>query len=215
MYIAIEGIKGSGKSTLLDALCARLEKEGVDFALLAPTRPVPGRSLMEWLARRLWLRERDVFRRHLYAWRSNAHARQLRMGAPLVLGDRSLLTSLATRWPEAEVERSAYVADVRGMEWRIPWPDRVIYLDVPLTVVEGRLHGRCRDYGKRDECAERLLAADRAYREMAARGEGWELPVSLGWEWCDASRPAPEVLEDVYGRLRAACPGAWPDGAHQ
>jgi thymidylate kinase len=211
MYIAFEGIKGAGKSTLLDALCARLQAEGVNFCLLTPTRPVPGIHVMEWLARWPWLREHDGFRRCLYAWRSNRHAAAVDASCPLVLGDRSVLTSLVTRWPESG-DRSAFVSAVRRREHVISWPDRVIYLHLPLSVVEGRLSRRCRDYGRRDECELRLSAAVRAYGELAADGVVWGLPSSLVWEWCDAARPAAVVLEEVYGRLRRVCPEAWCAG---
>lgn len=212
MYIAIEGIKGAGKSTLLDALCERLQREGVDFELLAPTRPVQGPHLMEWMAQRPLLRERDGFRQRLYAWRSNTHARRARRDARLVLGDRSLLTSLATRWPESG-DKAVYVDAVRRRESEIAWPDRVIYLEVSLPVVEERLRHRCRDYGKRDECAERLMAADRAYREMAETGALWGIPAAMEWSWCDAGMAASEVLEEVYAGLRKACLEAWVAGS--
>ena len=41
MYIAIEGTKGTGKSTLLENLEHKLQQEGIDFQMLAPTKAMP------------------------------------------------------------------------------------------------------------------------------------------------------------------------------
>ena len=208
MYIVIEGLKGVGKSTLLDALCLRLKQENVRFSLVTPTRPLPRFCLAEWFAKhcRLLMRS-DFFRCYLYRYRSNQHARQADWTQPLVLGDRSILTSLVTRWPKDN--QAQYIKKTKAQECEIPWPDEVIYLQMPLEPLLLRLKQRQRDYGKQDECVERLSLAFEAYQDLQEQGECLGVPSDLEWLVVDANQSPEQVLEAVYALLKVRCPKAW------
>jgi thymidylate kinase len=179
LYVALEGLKGSGKSTLLATLAAHLESRGVEVILLCPTSPAPWWSWRELAARITPLKSSDVFMERLYAARSAHTARKAaraihRASAPsqtarpvLFLGDRSFYTSLVTRWERAErLGEAAHWERTRALEPHIPLPDVVIYLDLPLDQILSRLRRRARDYGQRDETAERLIAARAAYERL-------------------------------------------------
>lgn len=214
MYIAVEGLKGVGKSTLLDSLCQRLRDENVRFSLLTPTRPLPYACWIEGLAKH-WpsLRQYDYFCQSLYAYRSNGHSRLTDWTQPLILGDRSILTSLVTRWPHQNCYMQAqYVQQVRAREHEIQWPDEVMYLSVPLPQLLKRLQSRCRNYGQYDECVERLTAAAQAYDSLAHVGEFLGLPAKMNWHTVDAAQQPEQVLEEVYDWIKRRCPQAWCKG---
>lgn len=202
MYIVIEGLKGAGKSTLLDALNLRLKQENVRFSLVMPTRPLPRFCLVEWLAKHCrFLIRYDFFCRYLYRYRSNQHARQADWHQPLILGDRSILTSLATRWPTDN--QAHYIQKTKLQEYEIPWPDEVIYLQVPFEALLLRLKGRKRNYGENDESIKRLHVAFDAYQDLQHKGEYLGMPLEL------ECQPPDEVLEKVYALLKSRCPSAW------
>lgn len=189
-YVVLEGLKGSGKTTLLGRLNQRLTRAGITATLLCPTRPMSAWHPLEQTFSDN-PQQNDLFLQRLYAARSNFHAGALDPQARLILGDRSLLTSWATRWPESDADNwQHYCEAVRRREWRIPLPDLVLFLDVPLASLQKRLAARGeRDYGRHDETGERLLAARRAYRAIQAR-----LPqLSPTTRWVDIDADADPV----------------------
>lgn len=214
MYIAIEGLKGVGKSTLLDALCERLNAENVRFSLLAPTRPLASESWVEAIAKRgAFLRKYDVFCRYLYRYRSNQHARLTDWSQPLILGDRSIFTSLVTRWPTNNSHtQTAYIKKTKAQEHVIAWPDEMIYLEMPLNELLVRLQNRCRDYGQHDECLERLIMAQQAYYQLQYQKSGLDVLSQVRWRNINANQPANVLLEEVYALIKSRCPQAWPNG---
>lgn len=212
MYIAIEGLKGVGKSTLLDALCVRLEAEQVRFSLLAPTRPLPSSSWVEVIAKKgAFLRKYDVFCRHLYRYRCNEHARLADWSQPLILGDRSIFTSLVTRWPTKDsYTQAAYIKKTKAQEHVILWPDEVIYLTMPINELLVRLQNRCRDYGQHDECLERLMLAQQAYHQLQYQKNYLEDLNQVRWCNINADQLENTLLEEVYALIKSRCPQAWP-----
>lgn len=194
-YIAIEGPKGCGKSTLLERLPQRLRDYGVTVALLCPTRPIPGPHPLERLAAGS---DDDALRERLYAARSNYHARRVPQDARLILGDRSILTSYATRWERAPAgQKRQYIARVDALEYLIGLPDHVIQLNVPEAHLLARLQARHgRDYGRHDETPERLRSVLAAYRELRDCGSGLGLG-SIVWHDIDAGAPPAVVLARV------------------
>lgn len=194
-YIAIEGPKGCGKSSLLERLPQRLRDFGLTVAMLCPTRPIPGQHPLERLAAGS---DDDALRERLYAARSNYHAMQVPQDARLILGDRSILTSYATRWERAPAgQKRGYIERVDAMEYLIGLPDHVIQLNVPEEHLLARLQARReRDYGRHDETPERLRSVLAAYREMRECGSELGLG-SIVWHDIDASAPPAVVLARV------------------
>jgi len=192
MYIAIEGVKGCGKSSLLKALTWQLRARGVTFDLLCPTRPMPAESPLEQRLRHRGEQD-DALVAEVYAARSNYHTSRVSFRVPLVLGDRSLFTSLASRWHLRDPRRPAdHLEAVRSRESLIPYPQHVLYLQTPLSVVQQRLRGRPgRDYGKRDESPERLAMASGAYDDL--RRAARSLQMFTTWHDVDATRSPAQV----------------------
>lgn len=205
MYIAIEGLKGSGKSTLLERLPSSLQVFGLQAEMLCPTRSLGEGHPLEhaWASS-----QSDDAREQLYAARSNVRAAQTDWDAPLILGDRSILTSYATRW-----ERFSYAERIRGidlvdaLEWRIRRPDHVLFLDVPLSDLLARLGARTeRSYGRQDETPARLASAHSAYLEMQERAEELGLH-GIRWHRIDARGTPQQVLAITVQLILSLCRG--------
>ncbi len=85
---------------------------------------------------------------------------------PLVLGDRSIITSYATRlykWNSI----GTCINLVDKLEPALPAPDHVIYLNTDSKTLMQRLKGRIeRNYGKEDETPERILQVKKAYEAI-------------------------------------------------
>ncbi len=205
MYIAIEGLKGTGKTTLLDRLPERLRLAGQRVELLCPTRPLAADDPVEQAAAGA---QDDRLRELLYAARSNHHAAQANWDTPLILGDRSILTSYATRWDRfSHAERSKVIARVDALEWRIRRPDHVVLLDVPLAELQARLRARTqRRYGRQDETPERLQSAWSAYLEMQERADDLGLQ-AICWHRVDARGTPSQVLASVESLILSLCRG--------
>ena len=195
MYICLEGLKGCGKSTLLMAAQQLLTTRQVLFSTVSPTRAVPAeRSWRERLSEQIpCLRRLDAWNDYLYAGRANYAATNADWQRPLVLGDRSIATSYATRWrkwgnPKRCIER------VDQREALVPAPDHIILLDVDPAVAWERAVARRRSYGQHDESLPRLREAREAYRQIATFG----IPRLAGTQWhtLNANQPAPAVFQD-------------------
>lgn len=164
MYIAIEGTKGTGKSTLLKQLEFALKCDGVIFETFRPTQAMP--ENMWWEKAFCQYAEDDQYIDALYTARANYHASRTNFDAPLVLGDRSILTSFITRWPKNTAEIQPFIKKIQAQEYAVPIPDLVLYLDQPLEVTLQRLATRQRNYGLADEQFERLRLAKSAYKQF-------------------------------------------------
>lgn len=157
MYIVLEGIKGAGKSTALIALTELLQQEGFEFETFNPTRAMPATTWWE-RAYPKWSHD-DQFLSDLYTARANYHASRTDFSKSLILGDRSIITSLVTRWPKEHTQYEAYVTAVRQQEYAVPLPDVVAYLAVDIDVAKRRIYQRKRSYGQQDETLIRLHQA--------------------------------------------------------
>jgi len=196
MYIAIEGTKGTGKSTLLENLKRKLQQDGIDFQMFAPTKAMP--KEIWWEKAYSDYCQDDIFLDSLYTARANYHASQIDFDESLVLGDRSILTSYVTRWPHDDLKSLLpYLDQIRQKEFLVPLPDLVLYLDLPLEVTLTRLEQRKRHYGIYDEQVDRLLQAKNAYEFLLQNKN--QLGFShMQYQWVDASQKPQDLLENVY-----------------
>lgn len=200
MYVALEGPKGSGKSTAWSAVVKALRARGIAVEFLCPTRPIEPPTLVERLSGCGPLTACDWFRERLYAARSNFHARRAGRAAGLLLGDRSKLTSYATRWDGRTLDtRRASVRRVDCLEPTIASPDHVLYLDAPLEVLVERVRRRGRDYGRLDESPARLAAQRAAYSELQRYSAELGLE-NVRWHRVDASRE-PEAVSGACAEV--------------
>ena len=212
LYIAIEGVKGVGKSTVMRYVLHQLVKEGKSFVTLNPTQKVSSNYPLEYLNERLPLEGLDWWREHLYASRSQIHTHQAAMKVrqsanthqpvEVMLGDRSIFTSLVTRWPQEQSIHSVKerFSLVRELERDIPIPDHIIYLRAPLEVIEKRLSLRLRQYGQHDEQVDRLKSACQSYRWLSTHQSIPEF--NSKWHIIDASHTAYEVAHNVMARVK-------------
>lgn len=195
MYIALEGTKGTGKSTLFQQLEFALKCDGVEFQTFSPTKPMP--VDIWWEQAYAQHVDNDAYIDALYTARANHHAQLADFNAPLVLGDRSILTSFVTRWPSDSSKIESYIQQVRSMEYAVPIPDLVIYLDLPIDITLDRLAHRQRNYGLFDEQISRLIDTKLAYETF------FKLKNELGfnelkYQYFDAQQNSDELFTQVY-----------------
>ncbi len=200
MYIAIEGVKGSGKSTLLARLTEKLQQQNVQFVSFNPTRPMPMQSWWEQSYEQ-WAHD-DTFISALYSARANYHAQATDFQQDLVLGDRSILTSMVTRWQQNRHQLTSYIRQVQMQEQAVPVPDVVLYLDVSLNVVQQRLAQRQRHYGLQDETLLRLQQTQQAYRQIFRQKQRFGLQ-DMQVEVIDANKNAEYTFLTVYTHIQS------------
>ncbi|UDM38173.1 AAA family ATPase [Acinetobacter haemolyticus] len=199
MYIALEGTKGTGKSTIFSQLEIALQYDGIQFATFSPTKPMP--TDLWWEKAYAQYSEVDQFIEELYHARANHHAKKISFDEPLVLGDRSILTSFVTRWPQESQKLHEYIQHIRAQEYAVPVPDLVIYLDLPIEVTLQRLANRERSYGLRDEQIERLIQAKMAYEEFFKFKNELGF-TALKYQYVDANQNETELFSQVYNLVK-------------
>ncbi len=195
MFVTFEGLDGSGKSTQAELLRARLERDGID---VVSTREPGGTALGEKL------RDLVLHGDHMSPWAealvyaaSRAqHVDEvirpaLERGASVVC-DRYLDSSVAYQGAGRELGLER-VLELNLVAVGSLLPDRTFLLVLDADDVSRRLSGE-HDRLER-ESTEFFARAAAGYRQLAERFP--ERIVVL-----DATRPAEELAEEVYGALR-------------
>ena len=195
MFVTFEGLDGSGKTTQAERLAARLATEGIE---VVATREPGGTELGEKV-RDLVLHGGHVSpwaEALLYAAARAQHVDEvirpaLGQGASVVC-DRYLDSSVAYQGVGRELGLDRVLelnlAAVGGL-----LPDRTFLLALDVAEISGRLD---REHDRLERESEEFHArAAEGYRELAERFP--ERIVVL-----DATRPADELAEEVYGALR-------------
>src|SRR6188508_935546 len=195
MFVTFEGLDGSGKSTQAELLRVRLEADGVD---VVPTREPGGTELGEGV------RKLVLHGGHVGPWAEAllyvaARAQlvddvirpALERGAAVIC-DRYVDSSVAYQGAGRElgIDRilDLNLAAVGGL-----LPDRTFLLELDPDEVSTRIQ---RHFDRLEREGDDFRARTAAgYRELAARFP--ERVVVL-----DATRPADELAEEVYGALR-------------
>jgi dTMP kinase len=195
MFVTFEGLDGSGKSTQADLLRARLEADGEP---VVATREPGGTRLGEQI------RDLVLHGDHVTPWAeallyaaSRAHhveevIRPALGAGAWVVCDRYVDSSVAYQGVARELgfER---VLDLNLTAVGGLLPDRTFLLQLDPAVVAARV-GSERDRLERED-GDFYARADEGYRELARRFP--ERIVTL-----DATRPAEQLAEEVYGALR-------------
>ena len=196
MYVCLEGVKGSGKSTILAGVLRWLDENRIEYVTVNPTRAAPPDTPLERAAvQRPHLRDSDGFNRRLYTARFNYAMSHADWSHPLVLGDRSLVTTYVTRWTRWGSPQ-ACIARVEKSHIFSPAPNHIIYLRASLDVVCERIARRVeRSYGRHDETVDRLIDAMNAYDDI--RFGRVEVPRLRGVRWhvIDTEQPVDRNIQ--------------------
>ncbi len=196
-YIAIEGVKGTGKSSILPLLSRRLQRDRIRCHIVAPTKQGDIHEPIESIiAMHPELLKQDTWKERLYAYRSNYAAQSIPATAQLLLGDRSIATSYATRWHLYQNKQSL-IERVDALEPLIPGPDCIVYLKLPHEELMKRLaHRTERNYGKEDETDIRIMQSLHAYDELRKRRPGKLRHTH--WISVDTTGEIPRVANRVF-----------------
>lgn len=166
VYICLEGLKGAGKTTLFNYLVSRLNENEIDFSTVSPTRSSGDEHFIERLFKRFrFLKDKRLPRIFLYAHRSNYAAVNANWNKPLILGERSIATSYATKWSKSHIRNWMNFSIIDLLENKIKSPDYVIYIDVPHDILRERIEMRDKERDM-DDSVPRLLAMEQAYLQM-------------------------------------------------
>lgn len=183
LLVALEGIDGAGKSTLSRRLAAALRRRGRSVRLRRePVDPALGRLAQDAGAQDAWTGAiYFTVDRHL----AGARLRSDLARYDVVLSDRSLYSTLAYQGSRLSRAEQRRLGELQRRATVLP--DRVLLLDLPVTLVSRRISRRAEPRGPLER--ERYLAGvANAYRRLARQGR---------WTVLDA-RSSPEEL------LRAA-----------
>lgn len=196
VYICLEGLKGAGKTTVFDLLLKKMEQNNIDFTTVAPTKMSEKSNFFERkLIKNPQLKESRFFRIFLYAQRSNYAAKNAQWNKQLILGERSLMTSYATKWEESKFKTWWNISVINLFERNIRAPDFVIYIDVPHDVLNSRIENRNKERDI-DDTPVRLLQMEEAYKKLSEK----KIPRISKTEWqiVSGNQPLEAVVESVY-----------------
>ena len=197
VYICLEGLKGAGKTTVFNLLVKKLEQNNVDFTTVAPTKMSESSNFFERkLMENPRLKENRFFRIFLYAQRSNYAAKQAQWDKQLILGERSLMTSYATKWERSKLKTWWNLKVINLLENKIKAPDYVIYIEVPHEVLRLRIETRDkeRDF---DDTPIRLLQMEEAYLRLRKKNKIARIE-NTKWQTVSGDQPLEMVVEDVH-----------------
>jgi thymidylate kinase len=196
MYIAIEGVKGVGKSTLVRSISHWLDGESVNYVMACPTKKINGWDLYEFIYTNIgFLENVNRVKDIIYARRANKVAKHTNWKSPVVLGDRSILTSYITRlWEDNNPEDHIKLIDT--LQPAMPAPDYILYLKAGISDILDRIKIRGeRDYGKTDEHPNRIAADIAAYDYVIANRLANRLS-NTEYIILDASKSKKEVFDE-------------------
>jgi dTMP kinase len=214
MFIVFEGLDSSGKKTQVEILKHRLENQDLeveyfDFPAYAtplgqlvgaylrgdygPKEQIPAES-----ASLLFATDRYQFK---------ARLQELIKAGRVVISNRYTQSNLGFQAANfSGRERDRMIRWIEAVESRLPQPDLVIFLDVPVSAAASLLEGRAKTGGRAADIHER----DRRYQEkvrknylsLARRGRWLVIRcarrTAAGWEVL----PPEEISEKIWARVK-------------
>ena len=213
--IVLEGTDGSGKSTQFRLLCERMEREGISFQkLVFPQYQEPSSALLRmYLNGEFGSHPSDV---NPYAastfYAVDRYASWKRVWGPyyqaggLVLSDRYTTSNAvhqACKLPEEGWEEFFHwLFDFECSKMGLPFPDQVIYLDMPTERAVELLRSReaaTHTHGDIHEVDTDYLALCRRTALRAAEALGWRRVSCL--DGAGKLRTPAEIHEEIWGLL--------------
>jgi len=195
MYIAIEGLKCSGKTVLVNRLEHFLKENNVDFSLIKTTKIGNENSFMEKMYKKYsFLNKSSLSRAIVYARRAYIAVKNTNWNSQLVLGDRSVITSYATRWRKWFNSPKLSILFVNITEYFVPAPDIVIFMQVSMENLQQRI--KARNTIDIDSSSERLHEMNEAYKEISA-GNIIKKIRHVQWIYTDANKKEEDVYNDI------------------
>lgn len=169
-YIALEGIKGTGKTTIMH----RIMKSDIAHKLTCfpITAPLPPHDQIEKLFKgKPKLQENDAFIEQLFLHRALVHHQNAIQTSRHLLGDRSILTAIVTRW-EKWNDPTFTIQRVLEQYKQIQKPNVYILLENPIEKsIENIATRIAKPTGSKDEKEDILIRANEIYRTLLTEGE--------------------------------------------
>jgi dTMP kinase len=180
--IVFEGIDGAGKGTQIRLLEKRLRKAGRRFSLLSsprystPTGKLVKRALHGEYGDFLGLNGYLSAMPYLLDFIAGRETTERALKKGMVISDRyvsSTLTYHGAKLPEKE--RRAFTAFVERLLYRdlkLPKPDIVLYLDMPVAQAQKNMRGKAKDQHEKSVAYQKRVAE--VYKQLAKQ-KGWRV----------------------------------------
>lgn len=202
-YVVLEGVKGVGKSSIYQLLTEYLRKERIFFQEACPTKKSQDDHSFWELAYRFY--QKGFIKEQVYTHRFNQVAENTNWDAPLILGDRSIITSyVSSFWKYGNPE-----IQIRKVDELIPTlrsPNLVLYFNASIDRIMSRISQRKdRTYGKEDETESKVIEDIMAYQTLR------ETPISnriaaSKWIDIDSNFGLKDVFDQVVYQLQSNLP---------
>jgi len=218
--IVFEGTDGSGKSTQFRLLTERLNREGIEFTkLVFPQYSEPSSTLIRmYLGGEFGPNPSDVnayTASTFYAVDRFASFRKVWKGdyesGKLIVSDRyttsNAVHQASKEPPEKRADFLKWLYDLEFDKMKLPQPDLVLYLDMPLRLTEQLMREREVQTNTNADIHEKDMAYLRQCKEaaeFACNYYGWK---RIPCEKNGVLRTPREIHEDIYACVKACLEG--------
>lgn len=212
-YICLEGLDGAGKTTAYHHIMSLLEEEGYKVCGVCPTQSAcycenkmecHCHTIEKLFNQYPFLHKHRFLRMFLYAFRSNHAASKIDWTADLLLGDRSIITSYVCRWTRFRFLNCLLINIVNLLEYKIPVPDYVFYLEVSTKTLCKRLSYR--NNLDIDETDKRSKAMRYAYNVIQIQTGEIKRISTVQWYTIDGNQPEDTVSHEIFRQIMELLP---------